>query len=267
MRRFVATLCLVVLGLAIWTTLTSRLSRQRSELGVASAQIALTAEAVRLADADPLAHRSHAALLAKTGQTVEAIAELRRAAQLRPGDHQLWTELGRLQEQTGDKEAALVAFREAVRCAPYYAQPRWNLGNLLLSMGSRDQGFAELSLAAASDPNLFPELCTIAWNLYPGDARAVERASEPRTSQARIQLAQFLIWRDLPQEALSVFRQTTEVSERDRDELISSFISGKWFNEAYQVWSSDPTIDTKSENSSAVIDNAGFESGDGFNRK
>lgn len=267
MRRLVATLSLVVCGLAIWTGLTSGLSRQRAEMGTASAQIALTAEAVRLAPADPVAHRAHAVVLAKAGLTAEAVSEFKKAADLRPADHQLWIELGRLQEQSGNKEAALIAFHEAVRCAPYYAQPRWNLGNLLLSLGRRDEAFAELSRAGGSDPNLFSELLMIAWNQYPGNALAVERAVQPQTPQARIQLAQFLVWRGLPNEALAVFRQTEDVSERDREELITTLIDGKWFNEAYEVWLSEGSIDGTPGTGLAVIDNPGFESGDRFNRK
>jgi Flp pilus assembly protein TadD len=268
MRPLVATLCLISCLLGMWTAVHAGLSRQHSEIGIASAQIASTARALQLAPRDPGAHHAHAVLLAKTGQKTEAIIEFKKAAALRPRDSLLWTDLGRALEQNGDKEAALVAFHEAIRCAPYYAQPRWSLGDLLLSIGRQDEAFAELSRASASYPNLFLLVTELAWKVHQEDPAAVERAVRPRTSEARIQLAQFFVRRGLPNEALALFRTTDGVSEPDREELISALIAGQWFAQAYEVWVSGRTTDGRQPGSGwAVIDNDGFERGDGFNEK
>lgn len=268
MRRLVATLCLIACLLGVWTTIHAGLSRHRSEIGIASAQIASTAEALRLAPGDPVAHRAHGVLLARAGQTADAIIEFKEAVALRPRDYLLWTELGRTLDLSGDEEGALVAFREAVRYAPYYAQPRWNLGSLLLRKGRYQEAFDELSLAGASDPNLFLEVVKLAWNVSQGNAAAIERAVRPQTSEARMHLARFFVWRGLPGEGLALFRTTDQVSERDRDELISALIAGKWFAEAYEVWLSGRATDGRHTGSGgAVIDNDGFERGDGFNEQ
>jgi tetratricopeptide (TPR) repeat protein len=268
MRRMVATLCLLACLLGIWTAIHAGLSRQQSTIGIASAQLASTSEALRLAPGDPVAHHAHALLLAKLGHAADAIVEFKKAAALRPGDYQLWSELGRVLSDSGDKKAALIAFNEAVRCAPFYAQPRWNLGNLLLSMGRHEEAFAELGRAGASDPNLFIDVVKLAWKLFPGNAAAIERAVRPRTSEARVELSRFFVGRGLPDEALVLFRNTDEVSDSDRDDLISALIAGKWFVQAYEVWLREgPTQNPHPESAWGVIHNAGFERGDGFNEK
>ncbi|MCA1607551.1 MAG: tetratricopeptide repeat protein [Acidobacteria bacterium] len=67
----------------------------------------------------------HGVALWRSGQHDEAIKQFEWASALRPRHYHLWLELGRMRRQAGDQQGALVAFREAVRRAPYYAQPRW----------------------------------------------------------------------------------------------------------------------------------------------
>lgn len=266
MHRPVATLFLISCLLGVWVSVRSGLSRQRAEIGIATSQIAASAEAVQLAPGDPLAHFVHAGLLAKSGQTADAILEFKKAATLRPADYQLWIELGRMLEQIGNHNTALSAFNEAVSVAPYYAQPRWNMGNLLLRMSRQEEAFDQLSRAAASDPRLFLEVVKLAWNNYEGNPAAVEHAVRPRTPEARMQLTQFLVRRGFLSEALALFRSTEDVSERDREDLISTLIVGRWFPQAYEVWLSGRARDERPSGSTfAVIDNDGFERGDGFN--
>jgi hypothetical protein len=50
-----------------------------------------------------------------------------------------------------------MAARQAIPLAPDYAEPHYQLGNILVRAGQTEEGFKELQLAAASNPTLFPE--------------------------------------------------------------------------------------------------------------
>lgn len=264
MRRLTSILCLIACVLGIWTATRAGLSRHYSSQGGALAQTASTVEALHLAPDDPVAHNTHAVGLAKAGQTSEAISYLKSATALRPQDYRLWSQLGRGLLQNGDEDEAVVAFREAVRCAEYYAQPRWDLGRLLLDMGRPDEAFAELRRAGASDPNLFSEVVNLAWKHFEGNAAAVAEATQPQTSEAQMRLARFFAWRGLPDDGMKLFRQAEEVSPRDKNEFISDLVAGKWFSQAYEVWSKGSGLNDQPP---ANIDDAGFESGaEAFNR-
>src|SRR5262249_3550081 len=114
----------------------------------------LADEAVRLSPADPEAHYARGVSLLEEDEIQSAIVELRRAVVLRPRAYKLWVKLGSVCEEAGDENGAIVAYSAAIRRAPYYAQPRWQLGNLFLRTGQLNAAFFHLRFAAESDPSL-----------------------------------------------------------------------------------------------------------------
>ena len=66
-------------------------------------------------------------------------------------------------------------FEAAVRLAPFYAQPRWYLGNMLLQAGRLDEGFAELRRAVKSDPSYLPDTIQRATEAFAGDSGAIAK--------------------------------------------------------------------------------------------
>jgi hypothetical protein len=149
----------------------------------------------------------------------------------------LWLELGMARDQSGDTQGAITAFKEATRLAPFYAHPRWQLGNTLIRAGRYDEAFVELRAAVASDPKLFPNLIDLAHGLY-SDASAVERAVQPQTPSAQMALSRFFARHGETDEALRLFRAVSQISQQERQDLLAELIAAKHFPEAYEVWAS-----------------------------
>lgn len=190
-----------------------------------------------------------------------SVKEYERATALRPRDYFLWLELGRARDQAGDQQGALAAFNQTVRLAPYYAQPRWQLGNLLLRVGRPDEAFAELRHAARSDPALLPAVLDLAWGAYAGEARSIEEAVGPQTTGARVALARFLIKHGNISEAMTLYRTTSDASDTDRRALVADLLAAKRFAEAYEVWSPRDCSATSGERrGKAAVHDGGFES-------
>ena len=195
-----------------------------------------TAGAVLLNPADPETHYAHGLLLADAGRRAEAVQAVERAVAARPRDYVLWLELGGARERAGDQAGAVAAYRQAARLAPYYAQPRWELGNLLFRMGRREEAYTELRRAVASDPTRLPALMDFIWVVTGGDAAAVEQAVRPETNEARLALARFFARRQKTDAALALFSAAGGPSKEDRRALVNELIAARQFDAAYEAW-------------------------------
>jgi tetratricopeptide (TPR) repeat protein len=193
-------------------------------------------EAVGVNPADPETRSALAAALYSSGDLGGTLGELERAASLRPRDYLLWLQLGRVRDEAGEHEGALLALREAVRLAPYYSEPRWQYGNVLYRAGRSDEAFRELRRAAESDPALFPALVDLVWGTYKGDARAVEEIVNPQSDAQRLTLARFFVKKGKITEALSLFRAAAGISREEQRNLLVELIKNKQFKAAYEVW-------------------------------
>lgn len=252
----IAVIGLIVCIAGIRTTGLAGLSRLSSHRAEKSDLLADADQAIGLAPADPVAHHVRATALLNNEQFPEAIDEFKQTLALRSRDHVLWLSLGFAYDQNGDRQSALAAFRESVRLAPFYAGPRWQLGNLFLRAGQIDQAFTELRRAAQSDPELLPDLIDLVWDSYDGDAQSVERTIRPDTDKARLALARFLIRHDDASDAVRLFRASEKVSDAERREILAGLITAKRFTEAYQVWSGKDDV----SGAIGLIQNPGFES-------
>ena len=234
-----------------------------SDISAADPDLLSRAEiAVRLAPADPEAHRTRAIALSALGQTADALPDYERACSLRPQDYLLWTDLGYTRDTLNDVEGALTAYREAIRLAPYYAQPRYYLGALLLRTGQRDEGFAELNRATTSDLKLINSKIRLAWNVYEGDVAVIERVVQPQTDAERLLLARFLVKQGKSDDAMRLFRSAGGLTQEDRNDLLKDLLAAKNYAKAYEVWKED-RAGNSSQMGNAISD-AGFESGEDF---
>lgn len=248
---------LLLFPLLIWHAGHAGLSSLLSSYAVMTDQIDLANEAVSLGRADPEAHFLRGAILARNEDLSGAVQEYQEAASLRPKDYVLWLDLARARELNGDVGGALEAARQAVPLAPYYAQPHWQLGNILLRAGARDEAFKELGLAGASNSTLFPGIIDLAWRISGGDVEFVERALEPRTPEAYQALAEYFKARGEVAAAIEMFRSAGSAAEQERGRYVAELISAKRFKEAYALWSLDhPTSSTAT---AGVIIDGGFE--------
>lgn len=215
-------------------------SRLFSKYAVVAGRLDGADRAVELTPSDPEAHVIRGALLKADNKLDEAIKEYEQAAALRPRDYVLWLELGLARDEAEDQAGAINSFTEAVALAPDYAEPRWQLGNVLLRAGRVDEAFLEMRRAAQSNHALLPQLIDLAWNLYNGDVLSVERAVQPQSSAARLALARFAARHGKATDAARIFRTIENVAEEDRRAFLTELLAARQFNIAYEVWATEP---------------------------
>jgi len=192
----------------------------------------------------------------------ESLAEYERAVSLRPSDYVLWQELGRTRDGAGDLQGALEALSKAVSLAPYYAQPRWQIGNVLLRSNRREEAFDQLRQAAKSNPNFIAPLSDLAWGAYSGDAQAIEAAVQPQSYRERMVLARYFAKRGMATQAVALYRAagnvagtTVDTGDEDRLALLKELIDTRKYRDAYQVWAAGSKADAEGD----VVNNASFE--------
>lgn len=213
--------------------------------------------AVGLSLSDPEAHLIRGALLKADNRLNEAIKEYEQAAALRPRDYVLWLELGLARDEAEKQAEAINAFKEAIILAPDYAEPHWQLGNVLLRAGRTDEAFLEMRRAAQSNHALLPQLIDLAWNIYNGDVPSVEHAAQPQSSAARLALARFAARHGKAADAARIFRTIENVLEEDRRAFLAELLAAREFNVAYEVWATMPG--RSASHSGSGFTDGGFE--------
>jgi hypothetical protein len=232
------------------------LSRLFSEYGLATQSLAASERALGFSDQDPEAHYAHALRLGGAGRDQEAVREFEQAVLLRSQDYFLWQELARAREENDDSDGAIRALKEAIALAPDYAQPHWQMGNLLLRAGQSDQGFIELRSAADSDPSLYAPMIDLAWSLHEDDAASVLALSKPRNNNERVALASLLVNRDRVDDAMAFLRPSvTNLSAENRASLTAALIATGKLSDAFEVWAAGAGIVATGEK----IFDGGFE--------
>ncbi len=217
-------------------------------------------QAVRLTPNDPEAHFRRALVLWRVSLQPEGLAEYERAAALRPRDYYLWMLLGNARDQTDDEKGALAALAESVRLAPFYAQPRWQFGNVLFRAGQFDEGFGEMRRAALSDPTFLPNMIDLAWGASNKDPAATERLVQADNKHWRVALAHFFARKGQAAIALNLYRAAAPLSEQDRQTLIQELLAAKGYAEAFEVWAAAGGDDKTPRGGLAQITNGSFES-------
>ena len=253
-----------LLALLFWAAVGSSragLSRRFLEYGSAAGSLATSERALQLNAGDPEAHYGRALCLQDLGRTGEAVLELEQAASLRPDDYFFWQELGRAREEAGNTSGAVAALQAAIRLAPYYAQPHWQLGNVLLRNNETETAFREMRLAATSDPELFPSLLNLASAVYEGNAESIAAATQPQSDIERLLLVRFLLKQD-KNAALEVLSNIRQIAPEDRAALVTELIAAEEFALAYRVWSAQ---DIATDGGETTLVDGGFESSITFN--
>jgi hypothetical protein len=231
---------------AAWCALLTGASRMLSAYGVRTGNLTAAETSIRMTQGDPQAHVSRADLLSngasaggEQSMRQEAIRSYRNSVSLRPLDYALWMSLGQELEDAGEIEAALRAFTEATRLAPFYARPRWQLGNFLLRQQGRDrEAFDHLRQAAHGDPALFPNLIDLAWRFYGGEVPRVEAALRTETDAERLRLARFYVKQGKAGEAMRLYGQLGSAVARDEQKaMLTDLLAAREFAEAHKIWS------------------------------
>jgi cytochrome c-type biogenesis protein CcmH/NrfG len=234
-RVLIAIITSSLCGWGIWQAARIGIARQSIRNATVS-DLAAVDRAVRLSPADAETHFARGDLLQQTENYAEAKIEFERAVQLRPHDYFFWLVLGVTRDSDRDQEGAFLALRQSALLAPAYAQPSWQLGNLLLRMGEIDQAFVEFRKAAQGDPTTLPIIVDLAWNLSQHDSKKLEVMLRPDNDSTRFALALFLAKHDQGPAAVEQFLLTKTVSEEKAQTLLAELLKARAFSDAYRVW-------------------------------
>jgi hypothetical protein len=216
-------------------------------------------KAVALTPQDSEAHFADAVVMGMSNMPEQSIAELEQAIALRPADYTLWQQLGLLRDQAGDKTGAMAAFDESIKRAPFYSQPRWNRGNVLLRSGQYEAAFTDLNQAAQSNPDLIPILLDLAWGVSRGDVKLTEQLTQIKGDKMRLGFAKLLARRGLASEALAQLHQAGTVPANIRQELIDQLLSKGSFKEAFEIWRDSSGVERQNDPGAPLIYNGDFE--------
>jgi tetratricopeptide (TPR) repeat protein len=258
-HRFVRFLMLVVgVLLCVWTIRAAAgfgISRILIRYSQVTGNLGVAQKAIELEPNDAQAHRTSAAIFSLLNSPMEAARELERSVALRPSDYTLWLALGQIRDASGDTPGAMAAFDEAVKRAPFYSQPRWLRGNLLLRMGQHEAAFSDLNLATQSNPELIPNMIDLSWSLSRGDRKVTEELAQIKSEKMHLAFAQFLTKRGESDQALAEYRAAGKVPDEVRRELIGQLLANADYKQAFELWrESQPGV-----TSEAPIFDGGFE--------
>lgn len=241
-RRALLLLPVLLAVAGAWYTLRWAVGNTIATTPELAADIERARAAVRLAPSDPQAHftlgvRSREFLLPH--ELPKALQEYEQAVSLSPSDFRLWMDLGRAREQADDYAGGERALRRAVDLAPFYAAPRWSLGNLLLREGRLDEAFQELRRASDADPSLRPQVFNLASRMYNGSVGEImTRAGD--SAPARAQLIQYLINLERVDDAFKLWKGlSTEERGQQRDAgeaLMRTLFAAKRFSSVLEVY-------------------------------
>ena len=228
---------LLVLLASIWTTGRAGFASLLYTFGARANQPAAADAAVNFSPRDAQAHYTRGALLEARRDLRGAANEYTAAVSLRPRDNFLWLALARVRELNGDRTGAIAAASEAVSHAPFYAQPRWQKGNLLIRAGRHDSGFSELRLAAESDSSLLPAVIDLAWQFAGNKSDYVIQAIQPRSPDAYKALAEYFQKQGNSEAATAMLEAAGEPAETERRAYLAHLLAAKDFRNAFRLWS------------------------------
>lgn len=259
LRLLFAATAIVACLFAIRAAAAFGFSRLLATYSLSARNLSAAQEAVRLTPKDAEAHFASAVVLGLSDTPAQSLTELEQAVALRPADYTLWQQLGLLRDQAGDTAGAIAAFDESIRRAPFYAQPRWNRGNVLLRSGQYEAAFIDLNQAAQSNPDLVPNLIDLAWGLSRGDVKLTEQLVQIKGDKMRLAFAKLLARHGKAKEAYAQFGGAENVPEAVRHELIDQLLAKGAFKEAYDIWKTAAGSQPQTDPAGASIYDGGFE--------
>jgi Tfp pilus assembly protein PilF len=253
---------LVLLLVLLVSAARSGLSSLMTSYAAITSQVSPASTAVLVDANNPDAHYVRGTILEATDLPA-AVGEYFQAARARPDDYVLWLSLARARELNGETEGAVAAARQAIPLAPDYAEPHYQLGNILLRAGQRDEAFKELRRAGDGDPTLLPGIISLAWRISNRDLKYVETALGPGTPQLYLALAQYFRQQEEAEAATTMYLAAGKIADENRRSYIGELISAKRFKEAARLWA----IDWPEGEQAGVIFDPGFERESGLKDK
>lgn len=229
---------LIILLALTWRAAQAGYGGLLTALAARTNQLSAATSAVGRDSSSANAHYVRATIL-EASDLRAAVAEHLSAVKSRPEDYALWLSLARASELAGAPEDAVAAARQAALLAPSYAQPHYQLGNILLRLGRTGEAFTELRRAAESDPALLPGIIDLAWRMSGGNAQFVVKTLAPSTPAARMTMATYFVARDEVDAAIELYTAVATEAAKDRAWYVNKLISEKRFKHAARLWAVD----------------------------
>lgn len=236
-------------------------------MGSAIAEQAKTIELVQLSQSwsphDAQAQIAEANLWLNSrvsGDERKVVEAYERATGLSPYDYRLWLSLGLARERAGDVAGSEKALRQAIALAPFYAHPRWLLGNSLLRQKRFDEAFAELRIAGEAIKILRPQIVSMAWNVY-GDVGQASNALG-QSSSMKAEFARYLAQQKKLDDALRIWNALNENEKRTESAAANEIlVACMQENRLRAVWDLSKILngDDFPKGTSGEVSNPGFE--------
>ena len=170
-----------------------------------------------LAPADPrtswLAATAETAVF--TPEAIDAsVGSFEKTVRLSPFDFRWWVEYGRSLERAGHPYDAEIALRQAIKLAPNYAYPHWQLGNFYLRQGLGDEAFTELRRTTTNNQVYRNQVFALGWDYF-GHQPAVVEQLAANTPEVRADLASFFAMRKQPADALRIWNSLSDAEKNE----------------------------------------------------
>lgn len=258
---FVSIFILVLLLFLSWHSARAGYASLLTSRVASVKDLARVSKAASVSRGDPQTHVLLGALLEVSDDRAAANNQYQTAVALRPDDYVLRLQLARSQELAGDSAAAIRSATVAVSLAPFYAKPRWQLGNMLVRAGRTDEGFKELRRAGDSDPKLLPSIIDLAWQTSGSevktgaDVKYVLVALAPETPEAFKALADYFKKHGQVHAAANALANGGSGTVKERRAYVGELIAAKEFQTAQSLWAFEHPFNPDV----SLIVNPGFE--------
>lgn len=256
LRLLLVAVAILMCAWAIRATAKLGLSHLYARYALVNRSLDAANAAIDLTPQDAQAHLTAATVTSLAGSPGETNSAVLKALALRPADYSLWIALGLTRDQLGDTAGAIAAFDQAVQRAPFYSQPHWQRGNVLLRAGQYEAAFRDLNYAAQSNPELIPRMIDLAWGLTNRDPAATESLARIQTPKMRVAFARLLAREGKPQEAIAQWKAAGLVGDDIQRELVRNLLAKQAFREAHTVWA---TAKGPGFTETALLVDGGFE--------
>lgn len=189
----------------------------------------------------------------------KSLQSFRRTVRLAPYDFQWWIQLGRAYENAGDMQSAENALLQAVRLAPNYTLPHWQLGNFYVRQGREAEAFGELQKVAEGNAVYREQVFSIAWDYYDKDTAKLEQIAGNSPS-VKATLAKFYAAKESAENSLRVWNSLSDeekANHQDIAKLIAQALYDKRFYRSSVQFVRQIGIEPNAN--AETIENAGFE--------
>jgi hypothetical protein len=202
------------------------------------------------------ARLAQAEITSADGDLNRAALHARRAVELAPHNYKVRLLLASALESTGLRDAAESSLRDAVRLAPHFTDPHWQLGNLLMRERRIAESIPEFREATRSDPALLPLTFELLWHASGRDSALMGSLVEDRPAD-QLRLARFFLKQRRPAEATDIMDRldvTQSLAPAEAGGFVDELIGAGHLDLGRSIW-----LRLVGANPETLIFNGGFE--------